>query len=392
MALRTPPSWLQNGSHTAENDRLAQQAILSTSGVVGSASLNVAPNSPTGMSVLVASGYAGIVGTYQSNMGVYTVVNDATTQLTVTTADPTNPRIDRVVVTIADSAYTGVSNTATLSVIAGTPASSPTAPAVPTNAISLATIAVAAATTAITSGNITDTRAFVNSNLVSQGITLNAGTASRAPIALTAGTTLTTQTNGAVEYDGTVAYFTPSTSASATANGGRGTIQTTHYYQLTGTRSLSAGNNTAQSLFGVGINLAASTTYEVDSTFRVSYTVTSPNVPLTFQMGGTAPTAINLQVDYTSNTTGFTTAGTLSSVSINAVSTAVTLNTDGSVTTYYVTARVKGTIRTNTATAYTPQLVFTGNTTFSSPTVQSDSYIKVTPLTTSTATTVGAWS
>jgi hypothetical protein len=34
MALRTPPSWLQNGSHPAENDRLtATQALWAASGV-----------------------------------------------------------------------------------------------------------------------------------------------------------------------------------------------------------------------------------------------------------------------------------------------------------------------------------------------------------------------
>jgi len=34
MALRNPPSWLQNGSHTAENDRLtATQIVWALTGV-----------------------------------------------------------------------------------------------------------------------------------------------------------------------------------------------------------------------------------------------------------------------------------------------------------------------------------------------------------------------
>lgn len=165
MALRTPPSWLQNGSHPAENDRLSMQALWASTGIIGSSSLAVAPNSPAGMSVVVASGWCAIVGTTQANMGVYTVYNDAATTLTVTTADPTNPRIDRVVVTVQDAYYSGAFNDVIFQVIAGTPASSPTAPATPANSISLATIAVGAAVTQINAGNITDTRVDVTTNL-----------------------------------------------------------------------------------------------------------------------------------------------------------------------------------------------------------------------------------
>ena len=56
MTLRTPPSWLQNGSHPAENDRLTTQALWATTGIINSSSLAVTANSPVGMSVRVASG------------------------------------------------------------------------------------------------------------------------------------------------------------------------------------------------------------------------------------------------------------------------------------------------------------------------------------------------
>jgi hypothetical protein len=110
-------------------------------------------------------------------MGVYQFFNDAATQLTVTTANPSNPRIDRVVVTILDAYYSGSSNTVTFQVIAGTPAGSPTAPSTPQNSISLATIAVAAGATSITNANITDTRVDVTTNLPVGDITnVTAGT------------------------------------------------------------------------------------------------------------------------------------------------------------------------------------------------------------------------
>lgn len=177
MALRTPPSWLQNGSHPAENDRLSVQALYATTGIIGSTSLEVTANSPAGMSVRVATGWAAIVGTTQSNMGVYTIFNDAQDTLTVTTADPTNPRIDRVVVTVRDAYYTGAYNDVIFQVVAGTPAGSPVAPATPANSISLATILVGAAVTQINSGNITDTRTEVTTNLPVGDITsVTAGT------------------------------------------------------------------------------------------------------------------------------------------------------------------------------------------------------------------------
>jgi len=156
MALRLPPSWLQNGSHSAENDRLTTNATWNTSGVVHTNDLKVSPSS--GMVLSIAQGWATVLGDYQANMGVYMVYNDAATNVTITTADATNPRIDKVVVTINDSAYTGSTNNVVFQVVKGTAAVSPVAPATPTNSLLLATVAVAAGTTTISAGNITDSR------------------------------------------------------------------------------------------------------------------------------------------------------------------------------------------------------------------------------------------
>jgi hypothetical protein len=169
MAVRTPPSWLQNGSHPAENDRLTTQALWATTGIIKDTSLAVTQNAPAGMSVLIASGWAAIVGTTQANMGTYVGYNDATTVLTVTTADPTNPRIDRVCMTVQDAYYTGSLNDVIMQVVAGTPSATPVAPALPANSISLATVAVGAGATSITNANITDTRVLVTTNIPEVG-------------------------------------------------------------------------------------------------------------------------------------------------------------------------------------------------------------------------------
>ena len=179
MTLVSPPSWLQAGSYPAESDRLTTQALYATTGIIGSSSLAVTQNSPAGMSVRVAAGWAAIIGTTQANMGAYVAYNDAQTTLTVTTADPTNPRIDRVVVTVRDAYYTGAFNDVIFQVLAGTPAGSPTAPAVPANSISLATIAVGAGVTSITTANITDTRVAVTSNLNISSLPSQSGNAGK---------------------------------------------------------------------------------------------------------------------------------------------------------------------------------------------------------------------
>jgi len=178
MTVRTPPSWLQNGSHPAENDRLTTQALWATTGIINSASLLVTQNTPPGLSVVVASGWAAIVGTTQANMGTYVTYNDASSVLSLNTADPTNPRIDRVCATVNDAYYTGSLNNVVLQVVAGTAAGSPVAPALPANSISLATVAVGAGATAITNANITDTRVLVTTNIPESGdiSAVNAGT------------------------------------------------------------------------------------------------------------------------------------------------------------------------------------------------------------------------
>lgn len=177
MTLRTPPSWLQNGSHPAENDRLTMQGIIATTGTYTSASLGVTQSGTPGMSVVVASGWGAIIGNYTTNMGAYNFFNDANATLSVTTANPSNPRIDKVVVTINDSYYTGVLDNVTFTVLAGTPAVSPVAPATPTNSLVLATIAVGAGVTSIVNANITDARVLLTTNLPVGDITdVTAGT------------------------------------------------------------------------------------------------------------------------------------------------------------------------------------------------------------------------
>ncbi len=97
---------------------------------------------------------AGFTWTTQAG---YTVLNDAPLTITVAAADATNPRIDVPYIQVQDSFYSGAANQAIAGIVTGTPAPSPVAPAVPSNALGLANIAVAANATSIISANISST-------------------------------------------------------------------------------------------------------------------------------------------------------------------------------------------------------------------------------------------
>ena len=290
MALRTPPSWLQQGSHPAENDRLTMQAIFNTTGIIGSTSLAVTAQGSPNMTVNVALGWGAIVGTTQSNMGVYTFYNDATTVLTITTANPTNPRIDRIVATVNDAYYSGATNNVTFTVIAGTPAGSPTAPATPANSISLATIAVAAGATSITSGNITDTRVATTTSLVDTssfvtptGVATLSNKTLQSPVftgasleaAYTTGTgfagyTFYVTTNGAFQYS----------TANATANG---TVNITSTSGVTLNNLMTAGQS---------ITVALLITNGGTAYYPTAWQIDGSSVTPKWS-GGTAPTGGN---------------------------------------------------------------------------------------------------
>lgn len=162
MTLRTPPSWLQNGSHPAENDRLTiTGTIWANAGVVDYGDMLVAPTGTPSMAITISSGSAIVAGDQTTTQGNYITYNDASVTLSVAPSSPSLARIDRVVIAVQDSFYGGTSNNQVIfQVVTGTPSANPIAPDAPDNSLTLAEIFVTANASSIETGNITDTRTY----------------------------------------------------------------------------------------------------------------------------------------------------------------------------------------------------------------------------------------
>ena len=176
MAVSNPPIALQNAgaTHPAELLRNALSGMLAGArannsmvprgGVhpsIGNKLAVTQQGSPT-MGITVDTGLVYVSGTEGTSQGAYACYAPTSTNVTVTAAHASLPRIDLVVARVYDSAYSGASNLWALEVIAGTAAASPSAPATPNNSIILAQIAVAAAASSIVNANITDRRPYIS--------------------------------------------------------------------------------------------------------------------------------------------------------------------------------------------------------------------------------------
>jgi hypothetical protein len=217
MALLTP-SILDTKAYDFSALRHLWDTQLVQSGVLARGDLAVTPRgTQPPMGVTVAAGAAWVRATTGTRNGAYHVVNDGPVDLTLSTANATNPRVDRVVLTINDSADLGsATDTPLLTVVTGTPTSGATLAnltgvgAQPANSLTLAFVLVGAGATSVSAANVGN---LADPYGTARGIAAVSGAAAGAPPAYALGRPSTTQPSASLYHSTTQAL----TSGSATA-------------------------------------------------------------------------------------------------------------------------------------------------------------------------------
>ena len=213
-----------------------------------------------------------------------------------------------------------------------------------------------------------------------------AGTATVPPLDFATGTLNTIAVAGAVEYDGVTFYATPSGSQ-------RGVLDTTHFMALAADYTAN-DSASAQKVFNIGtssagaISLPNNTSYFMEAVYYITRAVgtTSHTLSTLFAVSN-ALTGIT----YTADTTS-TTGNTLGAVSriYGTAATAVAVTAASTSATENITVVIRGIVRTNLATTFTPQIQYS-SAPGGAPTVLTNSYIRLTPIGTNTVTYVGNW-
>jgi hypothetical protein len=238
----------------------------------------------------------------------------------------------------------------------------------------LRTVGLVSATGNVTGGNV---NAFVRPT---------AGTATVPALSFVSGTNMTTAGAGAFEYDGVTFYGTPSAS-------NRGVLNTTHFMVLAADY-LANDSASAQKVFNIGtsglgaISLPSGTSYFMEAVYYITRGVGSNSHTLsTLFAVSNALTGIT----YTADTTS-TTGNTLGAVSriYGTATTAVVVTGASTSSTENITVVIRGIVRTNAATTFTPQIQYS-SAPGGAPTVLTNSYIRLTPIGNNAVTFVGNW-
>jgi hypothetical protein len=210
------------------------------------------------------------------------------------------------------------------------------------------------------------------------------GTASQSPVLFTAGTNLSVAAGGAQEYDGAVAYFTPSSN--------RGVLGAQHFITLTSDYTAS-DVATAQQVFNSttsgAIALSTTKTYLFDAVYYITRAAgaTSRTLSVLFNTSN-ALTSISYIAETTSTASNI--LGTVSRIRGTAA-TATVVTAASTATNENITVVLRGIIRTNLATTFTPQIQFSAIA-GGAPSVLSGSYFRLVSLGNNSVTSVGNWS
>ena len=203
---------------------------------------------------------------------------------------------------------------------------------------------------------------------------------------------LTSDTLSSPAAAGQIEYTSPIFAATPIGTQ-RGIVPTQQYYRLNADY---AGSNAtgAQSMFGVGVTLSASTVYEFELSAILTKTAGTTSHAFSILFGGTATLNNLLYVGTTANKDGnavpFTTNTTFVAVASNSAASFTLVNgiTTATESIVYV---VKGTVSINAGGTFIPQYTLSAAPGGAYSTV-AGSYIRINPLSASgAATNVGTW-
>jgi hypothetical protein len=192
------PLFQQNLSYSATEDRALATAVF-RGGVILATDLKVVQRAAgTNMSVDVAAGAVAVPGTDAVGQGTYLCTNTAVVNVTIGAAPSAgNTRLDLIVAEVRDGdVNAGPNNDWLISVVAGTPASTPTEPAVPDSCVQLARVTVASGTAAITNAMILDRRTFAKDFSFATSTTLPIGRTGQVAQLTNTGATVAGQSDG----------------------------------------------------------------------------------------------------------------------------------------------------------------------------------------------------
>ena len=256
----------------------------------------------------------------------------------------------------------------------------------------IATTGRITATGNVSGGNLTTAGAVSATGAVS-GLTVagfvrpTAGSASQAPVVLTAGTNTSVVTAGAVEYNGSVFFGSP-------AAGQRGLLPTEYLVALASNYT-GNDNASAQKVFNVptdgAVAVLANTTYMIEGLYIIAPAINfnAESLQTLFALsGGATLTSIRYVADVSTGLANASTALKRTQIATAGAVTVTDAAPGGAATNF--TVQIRGIIRTNTAGTLTPQFQFTG-TPGSAPVVQANSFFRLVPVGSGSTTTIGAW-
>jgi len=221
--------------------------------------------------------------------------------------------------------------------------------------------------------------------LNSAQVTLIAGTTSLAPLKFQSGTSLTSATAGAIEYDGKVLYSTPQGAQ-------RGVIPGAQLYRLDSTLA-GANSGAVQNALGVSVTLSSSTVYAFEALYIMTKTAGTSSHTVDLLLGGTATInnvlyGGNSALITSSTPVGADTSGTSFLTNVATASTSTALTTTAAVSRMI---SFKGMISVNAGGTLTPQYQLS-NAPGGAYTMRIGSYFLIYPIGASGAnTSVGTW-